>query len=42
LGDKRLQETWFHPAGNVIKKRGQATGYPGCELRLVPIRVENN
>ena len=42
LGDKRLQETWFHPAGNVIKKRGQATGYPGCELRLAAIRVENN
>jgi len=42
LGDKRLQETWFHPAGNVIKRRGQATGYPGCELRLAAIRVENN
>jgi len=42
LGDKRLQETWFHPAGNVIKRRGLATGYPGCELRLAAIRVENN
>jgi hypothetical protein len=29
LGDKRLQETWFHPAGNVIKKRGQITGSRG-------------
>jgi hypothetical protein len=42
LGDKRLQEIWFHPAGNVIKKRGLATGYLGCEPRLAAIRVENN
>jgi len=42
LGDKRLQEIWFHPAGNVIKKRGLATGYLGCEPRLAVIRVENN
>ena len=42
LGDKQSREIWFHPAGNVIKRRGQATGYPGCEPRLAAIRVENN
>jgi len=42
LGDKQSRETWFHPAGNVIKKRGQATGYLGCEPRLAVIRIENN
>ena len=42
LADKQSQEIWFHPAGNVIKKKGLATGYPGCEPRLAAIRVENN
>jgi hypothetical protein len=29
LGDKRLQETWFHPAGNVIRTKERITGSNG-------------
>jgi len=42
LAGRQSREIWFHPAGNVIKRRELATGYLGCEPRLAAIRVENN
>ena len=29
MEDKQLQETWFHPAGNVIRTKERITGSRG-------------